>query len=104
MRAALAADTDNLQHAIRLAEHYVEIGRAKADPRYYGYVQATLRPWWDQPQPPPEVLLMRASLRQNRHDFDGALDDLRQLLQRQPGNAQAWLMQAVIHTVRGEYP
>jgi len=48
------------------------------------------------------VLLLRAVLRQNRHDFDGALADLRQVLAVQPRQLQAWLTQAVIRQVQGE--
>ncbi|MBK8534396.1 MAG: hypothetical protein IPL59_04260 [Candidatus Competibacteraceae bacterium] len=51
---------------------------------------------------PPEVLLLRAVLRQNRHDFAGALTDLQQVLVVRPRHAQAWLTQAVIQQVQGE--
>lgn len=89
--------------AVRLAERYREVGRAEADPRYYGYAQAALRPWWNLEQPPFEVLLLRAILRQARHEFDGALADLTRVLEVQPSNAQAWLTRAVILTVLGKY-
>ncbi|MEZ5582304.1 MAG: hypothetical protein R3F37_05570 [Candidatus Competibacteraceae bacterium] len=57
--------------------------------------------WWQ--QPPASVLLLRATLRQNRHDFQGALADLSALLEIQPRNAQAWLSRAVILGVQGDY-
>jgi tetratricopeptide (TPR) repeat protein len=103
-RGALRDNPSDLPLAVRLAWRYVELGRAEADPRYYGYAQAALEPWWDEPQPAPEVLLLRATLRQNRHDFQGALKDLEQLLKMQPRNAQAWLTRAVILGVQGDYP
>ena len=98
----LSGRLDDLELALRVARRNLEIGRAEADPRYYGYAQAALAPWWNQNPPPPEVLLLRAVLRQNRHDFDGALADLRQVLATDPRHAQAWLTRAVIEQVQGE--
>ncbi|MDG4552996.1 MAG: hypothetical protein P9E24_01910 [Candidatus Competibacter sp.] len=102
LRRQLADRPDDLELTLRFARRNLEIGRAEADPRYYGYAQAALAPWWDRVPPPPETLLLRAVLRQNRHDFDGALADLRQVLAARPRHAQAWLTQAVIQQVRGE--
>jgi Tfp pilus assembly protein PilF len=102
LRRQLAGQPNDLELALRVARRNLEIGRAEADPRHYGYVQAALAPWWNQAAPPPEVLLLRAVLRQNRHDFDGALADLRQVLAMQPRRPQAWLTQAVIRQVQGE--
>jgi tetratricopeptide (TPR) repeat protein len=100
--AELSRQPDNLELAVRLAWGYIAQGRAEADPRYYGYAQAALEPWWQ--QPPAPVLLLRATLRQNRHDFEGALTDLSAVLEAQPRNAQAWLSRAVILGVQGDYP
>lgn len=103
LRRQLADRPDDLKLALQVARRNLEIGRAEADPRYYGYAQAALAPWWNQDDlPPPEVLLLRAVLRQNRHDFDGALADLQQVLAVRPRDAQAWLTQAVIQQVQGE--
>ncbi len=102
-RKALAEDPENLELAIQVARRYLEIGRAEADPRYHGYAQAALRPWWKQAEPPPRVLIVRAILRQARHDFDGALADLSRVLKVRPTNVQAWLSKAVILEVRGDY-
>lgn len=102
LRRQLADRPDDLELALRVARRNLEIGRAEADPRYYGYIQAALAPWWNQNPPPTEVLLLRAVLRQNRHDFAGALADLRQVLAVQPRHPQAWLTQAVIEQVQGE--
>ena len=89
--------------AIDLAERYIRRGKDEADPRYYGYAQGLLKNWWDHPAPPPKVLLLRALIRQNGHDFEGALQDLDKLLKRHPGNAQAWLTRAVILGVQARY-
>ncbi|CDH44720.1 hypothetical protein [Candidatus Contendibacter odensensis] len=102
LRRQLVAQPDDLDLALQVARRNIEIGRSEADPRYYGYAQAALAPWWEQMPPPPEVLLLRAVLRQNRHDFAGALTDLQQVLVVRPRHAQAWLTQAVIQQVQGE--
>jgi tetratricopeptide (TPR) repeat protein len=101
-RAELAKDPQNSDLAIRLARRYVEVGRAEYDPRYSGYAEAVLKPWWDMPKPPIGVLVLRAAILQNRHRFDDALEDLSQALARSPRNAQAWLMRAAILRVKGE--
>jgi tetratricopeptide (TPR) repeat protein len=88
---------------VDLAWQYTRLGRAESDPRYYGYAQAALSPWWRQTKPPGEILLLRATLRQYRHDFAGALADLTQLLRQQPRNVQAWLTRSVILVVGGDY-
>jgi tetratricopeptide (TPR) repeat protein len=103
LREELRQQPENLSLAIALAKRYLDLGRAESDPRYYGYAEGVLQPWWKAAQPPSDVLLLRATLRQNRHDFDAALQDLAALLKREPRNAQAWLTQAIVHQVRGDY-
>lgn len=103
MRKQLQDAPDNLALALQLANRYLALARAESDPRYLGYVQAALQPWWDLATPPPEVLLLRATVRQNRHEFDTALTDLARVLKQQPRNTQAWLTAAVIHQVQGDY-
>ena len=85
------------------AGRYIELGQGQSDPRYYGYAQATLNPWWKLADPPAEILLLRAAIRQSRHEFEPALEDLSRLLEKDPRNPQAWLMRAVIFIVRADY-
>jgi len=101
-RARLAANPQDLDLAVMLARQYVEQGRREADPRYYGRAQAVLEPWWNAPEPPVEVLRLRAQVLQSKHDFDAALADLDALLARAPRDADAWFTRAVIYEVRGE--
>lgn len=89
--------------AARLAQAYIEQSRQMGDPRWLGYAQSLLAPWWQQAEPPSPVLLLRATLRQSRHEFASALADLDVLLRREPGNAQAWLTRATILRVQGRY-
>ena len=102
LRGELAEDPKNLTRALDLAWRYVSIARAEGDPRWNGYAQAVVAQWWSAADPPPGVLLLRATLRQNRHDFDGALKDLGLLLRKEPRNRQAWLTRAMILQVRGD--
>ena len=92
-----------LPAALQLARSCIEQSRAEADPRFLGYAQAALRPWWDVPLPPVEVLVLRATVRQSRHDFRGALADLDAALKTDPGNGQAWLTRMTVLQVLGEY-
>ena len=101
-RARLAGDPGDLAGAIRLAAAYTELGRRRADPRYDGYAQAVLAPWWDLASPPAAVLLLRATWAQRRHDFEAALADLDRVLARRPDHPQAWLGKATILAVQGE--
>ena len=103
LRDQLARAPTDLAQAVAVAGRYIELGQSQTDPRYYGYAQAALAPWWGLPDPPPEVLLLRAAIRQSRHEFDPALQDLSRLLEKDPRDPQAWLMQAVILIVRADY-
>ncbi|MGZ8186752.1 MAG: hypothetical protein ACXWTL_09935, partial [Methylobacter sp.] len=91
LRNELSANPDRLDIAVKLAQQYIAIGKTESDPRFYGYAQGVLKPWWNTTEPPSEVLLLRALILQNRHEFDSALQDLDILLRREPKNTQAWL-------------
>jgi len=103
MQAELSRQPDNLALAAQLAWQYIAQGRALSDPRYYGYAQGALTPWWTAAEPPVPVLVLRATIRQHDHDFEAALRDLALALRADPDNAQAWLTQATVLQVRGEY-
>lgn len=103
MRASLTRDPNNLALAVQVARRYAELGRISGDPRYAGYAQAAIAPWWDLPAPPRDVLLLRATLRQRVHDFDAALADLSKLLGADPRNAQARLTRATVLQVQGQF-
>jgi hypothetical protein len=104
LRRELAARPDDLELALRVARRYYEALAAEGDPRYLGYAQAALRPWWTQPQPPTEVRLLRAILGQFNHGFDAARADLLVITQDNPGHAEAWAWLAAIAMVQARYP
>jgi tetratricopeptide (TPR) repeat protein len=103
LRTALAANPHDLDLATRLAQRYIEQSRRDGDPRYLGYAQAALAPWWTQAQPPAPVLVLRATLRQSTHQFGPALTDLDAVLQRDSGNSQAWLTRATVQLITGDF-
>lgn len=104
LRTALAADPRDARAAVTLARRYVEIWRDGGDPRYLGYAQAGLAPWWAMPEPPLAVRVMRATLLQSTHKFSAALADLNAVVRLDRDDAQAWLTRATILQVLGDYP
>ncbi len=103
LRSRLAAAPDNMPLALTLARRYISQSRVEGDPRYLGYAQAALAPWYDQADPPTEVRVMRATLLQSTHQFPAALRDLDAVLKADPDNAQAWLTRATVLQVTGEF-
>lgn len=103
LRASLSRNPNDAELAVRLARRYFDEVAAEGDPRYIGYAQAALAPWWKQPAPPPAVRVMRAMLLQFNHDFDAALADLGAAAAQDPTLAEAWGWQAAIHLVRADY-
>jgi len=103
LRAALDRSPGDLNLASRLARRAIEAARETGDPRFLGQAQAALTPWWTDPDPPAPALLLRATLKQSTHDFNGALADLERLLARNPNDGQALLTRATVLTVQGRY-
>jgi hypothetical protein len=103
LRAELTANPHKRETAVRLAERYFALAGSEGDPRYVGYAQAALAPWWDMPAPPLDVLVMRAILKQYSHDFSGAMRDLEVATREDPKNASAWSWRAAIDMVQADY-
>jgi tetratricopeptide (TPR) repeat protein len=103
LRAALDRNPGDLTLAARLARRAIEAGRETGDPRFFGQAQAALAPWWREPDPPAQALLLRATLKQSTHDFPGALADLDRLIAANPRDGQALLTRATVLTVQGRY-
>jgi hypothetical protein len=103
LRAKLAQDSRDEDTALALARRYFELANAEGDPRYVGYAQAALAPWWGLPDPPPELRVMRAMLKQYSHDFAGAMADLDAATRADPEDVLAWSWRAAIHMVQADY-
>jgi len=89
--------------AAELAQAYINAARNDGDPRYLGYAQAALKPWWNLPNPPIPVLVLRATILQSTHQFPAALNDLNSVLKQDRDNAQAWLTRATVLQVQGQF-
>jgi len=103
MRAAAAQSPGDLALASAVARRSIEASRQTSDPRFLGYAQAALATWWSAADAPVQALVLRATIKQSRHDFHGALADLDRLLAARPGDAQALLTRASVLTVQGRY-
>jgi len=105
LRRELAQRPNDEATAIAAASTYLDLAREQGDARYAGYAMGALQAWEATPpaQIPPAVLVMRATVAQFLHDFDGAEATLRMALARRPNDAQAWITLATILRVRGRY-
>jgi Tfp pilus assembly protein PilF len=84
-----------------LARRYFELAMAQGDPRYVGYAEAALRN--AQNDPPADTLFVHGLLKQYRHDFPGALNDLEAALKRDPELIGAHSWRAAIFMVGADY-
>ncbi len=105
LRRELAQRPNDEATAIAAASTYLDLAREQGDARYAGYAMGALQAWEATPPAriPPAVLVMRATVEQFLHDFDGAEATLRMALARRPNDAQAWITLATILRVRGRY-
>lgn len=101
LRQQLGKAPQNLDTAVSYAEEALKIGHARSDPRYYGYAEAALAPWWATDEAPQRVLVLRATIHQFFHAFDAARTDLDRALARNPGDSQARLIRATVLQVQG---
>lgn len=89
--------------AATLARGYIERARRESDPRLLGYAEGLLKPWWTSADAPAEIILLRITIQQARHEFNAALSDLDSLLVRKPDSAQGWLTRAIVLRVTGRF-
>ena len=103
LRRACEQSPQDVRLATLLARRLISKSRETSDPRYLGQAESVLGRWWNQTNPPVEVLVLRATIRQSTHHFAPALADLDRVLALDPRNAQACLTRATILQVRGDY-
>ncbi|MEO8302925.1 MAG: hypothetical protein ABI724_02285 [Betaproteobacteria bacterium] len=103
LQAAAAAAPNDVRAATALAYAHYRISRIEGDPRFLGYAQAALTPWWRDPEAPTAVLVMRATILQSNHEFLRARSDLDKAIAREPRNVRAILLRATVLTVEGKY-
>jgi len=103
LRTQLRARPDDAALAAATARAAIGLARRDGDPRFLGAAEAALGPWWNQPDAPRPLRVLRAILRQSNHDFDAALSELDALLRVAPDEAQARLVRASVLQVQGRY-
>lgn len=103
LRKTVTANPTDIASVANLARRYIAEARNSGDPRYLGYAQATLAPWWKLAQAPAEILILRATILQSSHQFPAALSDLNLALKADRNNPQAWLTRATVQQVTGQY-
>ncbi len=103
LRRRVAANPEDVESLVALAEGYLEIGRETADPRFVSYAEAALGKWVQRPDAPSAILILAATAQQSAHRFAAALALLDRALKADPANSQAWLTKATILQVQGEF-
>ena len=105
LRRELAQRPGDEATAIEAATAYLDLARSQGDARYAGQAAAALQAWDAMPiaRTPPAVLVMRATVAQFLHDFDGAESLLKAALARRPADPQGWITLATVLRVRGRY-
>jgi tetratricopeptide (TPR) repeat protein len=99
----LARQPEDLDLALEVASRHIALGTAEGDPRYIGLARGALGPWWQAPEPPPAVRMLRAAILRAQHDFAGSLADLDALVGAYPGHVQAHLDRATVLEATGEF-
>jgi len=103
LRSKWRQDPQNPAVAAELAQAYFEQAVSEGDPRYLGYAQAALKPWWSATEPPPVVRLVRGMVLQFNHRFPEAIKDLTEVSRLEPNNAVAWSWLAAVYLVTADY-
>src|SRR6201996_210195 len=100
--AALAQHPGDPDLSLDLAARQLSIGVAEADPRFVGYAQGTLAPWWREPEPPVPFRVLRARILQAQHDFAAAKRDLQAVIAVDPNHVDAHLVLAGVSETTGD--
>ncbi|HYI87302.1 MAG TPA: hypothetical protein VEX61_09425 [Burkholderiales bacterium] len=103
LREHWTAQPRSVPAALAYARAALELSRREEDPRYLGYAEAALAPWWDRPVAPPEIMLLRASMRLSRMDPANALRDLQSLIDSPaPEGHAARITRAAVRLSQGD--
>ena len=103
LRQAWQRTPQDLGTAVAYARRCFDAVAAEGDPRFVGHAQAALAPWFNLPDPPAAVRVLRAQILQFDHQFTPALADLDAVLRQQPGNGDAWAWRTAILMVQADY-
>ena len=101
LRAAVANTPSDPAASVKLAQKYFDLAMARGDPRFIGYADAIVNRFSTQLS--PQLLLVRGTLRQYRHDFAAALDDYATALELDSDLAGAHAWRGAIYLVQADY-
>ena len=106
LRDQLNANPDDPKLAAAVAVKYLALGNRSGDPRFYGYARAAINRWWET-DATPQILEIRAKLKEKDHLYDDALKDLKIALDKaQVGSnfkSDVLLRIGNIYRVQGRY-
>ena len=102
LKSKVEAEPGNRQAAIDFTKLCISRGRRLNDPRFFGYAEAVNDAHVAKHPGDPELLTLRAILRQRRHDFLGAKEDLEKVLKKNGSSAQGWVTLATVQLVLGD--
>ena len=103
LRSAAATAPRDPDRAAAFAERAIRESRRTGDPRYLGQARAALSAFWSDSAAPPRITLLRATIKQSLHDFEGALVDLDALAKAGDDDPQVALTRGVVLYVMGRY-
>ena len=101
LRASARKAPGDAAVAAALANAYFDTAQARGDPRYIGYADAVVSPF--DRQMSVDLLVIRGTLRQYRHDFDNALGDFAAALAQDSERADAHAWRGAIYLVQAKY-
>ncbi|MEM7060428.1 MAG: hypothetical protein AAF557_22845 [Pseudomonadota bacterium] len=87
---------------IERARDLIREGRETGDPRFYSRAETLILPLMAKAEA-ADLLVLRATVRQARHDFYGALSDLDKAINTAPNDPQARLSRAFVRMTIGDY-
>lgn len=85
------------------ARELIRKARLQSDARLYSRAETLITPSLSE-YAEPELLILRATIRQARHDFAGAIEDLNNVIEQDPQNRQALITRAFVRMTQGDYP
>ena len=101
LRAAVASAPSDQAASVKLAQKYFDLAMARGDPRFIGYADAIVNRFSTPLS--AQLLLVRGTLRQYRHDFAAALEDYAAALELDSDLAGAHAWRGAIFLVQADY-
>ena len=101
LRASARKSPGDAAAAAALAQAYFDMAQARSDPRYVGYADAVVSQFDNNLS--IDLLVIRGTLYQYRHDFDKALVDFAAALAQDPERAGAHAWRGAIYLVEAQY-